>query len=386
MTAAGNAWDASPAGQQGALARAARSVAAVSAALPVLVIIDDADRVDQDLALTMIGNLAGRHDGQVLVVVVVRPGSPLAADLRSPDRHEQLGRVQKADADPDMGEEARTEVAGQMCPWLAEAAVARVARRTRTLAEVFAVAPEGRLADLTGDEDPQTLAVVDAVINACLPRQGVSAQATVLDWAAARSPSDRPTGPLRSWPRPGTFQAGPGPDDDPWVVRSGGLARLADPASPQVAEHVASLPGLVRRQLAAVVLDEAIGIARDPEASLVDRVVAQLAAHRVRVDLAGQDGLTGVQCLLIRGPERLGYQAAAREVAAVALAGLPDGDPQGKEQADLLQAALRLARPGQDEDPVIRQAVGQALANGAILSLEAQVWARGQPADPARPA
>ena len=45
-TAAQNAWDASPAGQQGMLARAARAVAAVSAEVPVTVLLDDADRFD----------------------------------------------------------------------------------------------------------------------------------------------------------------------------------------------------------------------------------------------------------------------------------------------------------------------------------------------------
>ena len=375
VTAAGNAWDANPAGQQGALARAARSVAAVSAAVPVLVIIDDADRLDQDLALTMIGNLAERHDGQVLVVTVVRPSSPLAAALSSPDRYELLGRVQRADADPDMGEEARAEAAGEMCPWLAGAAVERIARRTRTFTEVFAVASAGRLADLAGDDEPGTLAAVDAVINACMPRPEVTAQATALGWAGGTLTIRQADGAVQVLASSSQGLDSAGADGDPWVVRSGGLARLADPASPRVAEQVAALPGAVRRQLAAVVLEEAIGIARDPEASLTDRVIARLAAHRVRADLASRNGLINVQCLLIRGLERLGDQAAARKVATAALAEVPDGDPLGKEQANLLQAALRLARPGQDENPVIRQAVDLALANGAILSLEARVWA-----------
>ena len=43
-TAAQNVWDASPAGQQGVLARAARAIAAVSAEVPVIMLLDDADR------------------------------------------------------------------------------------------------------------------------------------------------------------------------------------------------------------------------------------------------------------------------------------------------------------------------------------------------------
>ena len=79
VTAAGNAWDASPAGEQGGLARAARALAAVSVAAPVAVIIDQADRLDLDLATVMIENLASRVDGRVLVVAVAAPGSALAA-------------------------------------------------------------------------------------------------------------------------------------------------------------------------------------------------------------------------------------------------------------------------------------------------------------------
>ena len=48
-TAAQNIWDASAAGQQGVLARAARAVAAVSAEVPVTVLVDDADRFDRGL-------------------------------------------------------------------------------------------------------------------------------------------------------------------------------------------------------------------------------------------------------------------------------------------------------------------------------------------------
>ena len=160
LTAAGNARDSSPAGQQGAVARAARSVAAISAALPIAVIIDDADRLDLGLAVTMIDNLASRYDGQVLVVAVVAPGSQLAVGLRSADRYGLLGRIQNADADPDMGYGARADLVREICPWLAEAAIERIARRTRTFAEVFAVVSADRLADLAGDDSPSMLACV----------------------------------------------------------------------------------------------------------------------------------------------------------------------------------------------------------------------------------
>jgi hypothetical protein len=368
VTAVGNAWDASPAGRQGALARAARAVAAVSAVAPVAVLIDDADRLDPGLAVAMIENLASRYDGQVLVVAVVAPGSQLAAELRLPDRYGLLGRVQNADADPDMDDAARADLARELAPWLAGAAIERIAQRTRTFADVLAVGAADRLADLAGDDGPVVLVAVDAVISACLARAAVSAEATVLGWAGGAltvGQADRAVQVLGVDVQPG----------DPWVIRSGGLARLSDPASPRVAEQVAALADRTRHRLAAMVLEEAMRITRDPEATLVERVVARLAAHRVRADLVAREGLTGVQCLLIRGLERLGDQGTARDVAAAALAELPGDDQGDSERVELLKAVLRLARPGEDDDPVIRQAVDAALAGGAVLGLEARVWA-----------
>ena len=55
----------------------------------------------------------------------------------------------------------------------------RIARRTQTFAEVFAVVSADRLADLAGDDSPSMLDAVDAVINACVAREEVSAQATL---------------------------------------------------------------------------------------------------------------------------------------------------------------------------------------------------------------
>ena len=61
VTAAGNAWDDSPAGEAGGVARAARALARLSVSVPVVVIIDDADCLDPGLALTLIRGLAGRR-------------------------------------------------------------------------------------------------------------------------------------------------------------------------------------------------------------------------------------------------------------------------------------------------------------------------------------
>ena len=80
----GKAWDDSPAGQDGALARTARAVAKVSVDAPVTVIIDDADCLDEGLAVTLAENLTARQGSQVLLVAVVDPGSALPAALPVP--------------------------------------------------------------------------------------------------------------------------------------------------------------------------------------------------------------------------------------------------------------------------------------------------------------
>ena len=105
-----------PAGQDGALARTARAVAAVSVQAPVTVIIDDADCLDEGLAVTLVENLTARQDSQVLIVAVVDPGSALPAAFRSQVRRGLTsGLVCNAEADPDMGYESRLS-------WLASCA------------------------------------------------------------------------------------------------------------------------------------------------------------------------------------------------------------------------------------------------------------------------
>jgi hypothetical protein len=185
VTAAGNAWDASPAGQQGAVARAARRLAAVSVTAPVLVIVDDADELDAGLAVMMIESLAGRYDGRVLVVAAVRPGAALETELVSGGRYDLLGRVHLADADPDMGVTARAELVRELVPDLPAAAVERISRRTGTFADVFAVIASERLAELAGDSGGGLLAGVDAVVDAVLaPRRApVSAGAVAVAFA-----------------------------------------------------------------------------------------------------------------------------------------------------------------------------------------------------------
>ena len=370
--AAARAWDDSPAGQDGALARAARAVAAASVSVPAVVILDDADWLDQDLAVTLVENLVARHSSQVLVVAAVDPHSGLAAALTSRARYGLTeGLVHTAEADPDMGHQARTDLARKLCPHLPGAAIRRIAERTTTFAEVFAVAAAPRMGEVSPAGDGAgMLAAVDAVINARLRREAPSMAAVVLAWA--RGPVHaRQAG--RALEVLGAGWAGSNRD----VLRWESLARLADPASPRLAEQVAALPAQVRQAMAAAVLDEALRIAAEPGAGLVDRVVAAHAAHRVRHELAGRGQLPRAHCELAAGLEALGDRAAALEIATQALAGWPP-DGQGQDEREsLMAAALRLGRmcPGPGPEPLVQELIAEAVAGGATVGLEARIWA-----------
>lgn len=96
------------------------------------------------------------------------------------------------------------------------------------------------------------------------------------------------------------------------------------------------LAARTRRQLATAVLDEAVSVAGDPDATVVERVIARQAAHHVRGDLETPGQPATVQCLLIRGLEKLGDPAAAYQVATAALAELPADDQVGENRREIL--------------------------------------------------
>lgn len=143
-TIAGVAADDCPASENGAAARAARAVAAVSAAAPTLVVIDDADHLEPGLAVTVIENLIDHHDSRVLAVAAVDLGSDLASALTSRARYgPTAGRVHRAVADPRMGRRSRAELAEELSPHLTAAEADHLARQTRTFGEIFAAARSG---------------------------------------------------------------------------------------------------------------------------------------------------------------------------------------------------------------------------------------------------
>ena len=146
--AAQKVWDTSSAGEDGELARAARALAAVSVHVPVTVVIDDADCMDQAVAIRLAENLTARWNSQVLVIAAVEPGSRLASALASQVLQRMAaGLVHTTEADPDMGYSSRLELARQLLPSLPDAGARRIAQRTASFAEVFNIAAAPRLAD-----------------------------------------------------------------------------------------------------------------------------------------------------------------------------------------------------------------------------------------------
>jgi tetratricopeptide (TPR) repeat protein len=375
VSAASKVWDDSLAGQEGMVAKLARAVAAVSVSVPVVVIIDDADRLELDLAVVLVENLIGRIDGHVLVVAVINPGGDLMSAFTSRAAYGLTeGRVRTVDADPGMDYQARVDLAAELCPNLPRAAAHRIGQRARTFAEVFAVASAERLAELdTQGDDAATLAVVDEVIDAQVNRAPPSQLAVALAWAGGILHARQAERAVKVL---GEGRLGDGDD----VIRFESLIRLADPASPRLAEQVRVLAASKRRLMAEIVLDTALEIGGDPRAGLVDKVVAWQAAHRVRTDLQDRARLAGVQRQLVHGLEDLNDPAAAYQVAETALAEYPTSQPgehQTPEHDDLLAAVLRFARTRQSRlaDPLIDATVAAVATGGVAVGLEARIWA-----------
>lgn len=367
VSAAGKAWDDSPAGQDGAVARAARGVASVSAQVPVMVIIDDADCLDQSLVLTLVENLTARQDGHVLVVATVNPDGGLKAALIAQARTGITpGLVHVANADPDMGFEARLDLTRALCPGLPEAAVRRVARGTVTFKDVFAAAAAPRLAGISaGEDETETLAAVDAVLAARLDGPGPpSAEAVVIAWAGGLLHARQAARALA------VLGAQRAADGDREVLRWESLERLAAPASPRLTVQATALAVAERGALAAALLEEALAIADDPGCGLIDRVAAAQAAHRVRNCLADNDLLPRVQRELAAGLEALGEPAAAREIAVTALAEWPTSGYDG-DRDWLAAAVLRLSRLAPEESLPTEAAglIGEAVSSGAVSGL-----------------
>jgi hypothetical protein len=318
----------------------------VSVSVPVVVVFDDADCLDLDLALALIGGLAGRRDGQVLVVAAAAPDSGLVDALTTQPGFELAGRVHRAEAEPSMGYAARAELAAELLSGLPAAGIERIARRTTTFTEVFAVVGAGRLAELgTDTATDEVVSAVDAITDAVLERSRPSPEAVVLAWGGGALHARQADKALESL---GAARQ----EDDPRAMQAGSRVRLAGPADGRVTGLVAALPVADRHKLAAVVLGEAAALAADSEAGLVERVVARQAAHHVRGDLADRSGLTGVQIGLIRGLEALGDPGAAYQVATEALAdldALPVAAQHAGQRQELMMAALRRSCRAMDE-------------------------------------
>jgi tetratricopeptide (TPR) repeat protein len=372
--AAGKVWDDSPAGQDGALARAARAVAATSTEVSVLVVIDDADSLDEGVALTLIENLAARRNGHLLVIAAVNPGGSLQRELVSRARQGITeGLVRVADTDSDMGFAARADLARELCPGLPGSIARRIGGMTSTFADVFVLGSSPRLAEALdeGASDADLLELVRTVATARLQRPAPSPEAVVTAWAGGLLHSRQAEKALAAIGQPRAAEG------DPDVLRHTGLERVADPASPRLAPE-ATLSSRDRAAMAVVLAEEALKIAADPQSGLAEQMAAAQATHHVRGDLADRSSLLAVQRHLTAALEELGETAAALEVVAAALRELPDG--ASLADRDWLQAAaLRLSSCTFGAIPPEAAAlIDEAVAHGSALGLEARVWATAE--------
>ena len=369
--AAGKVWDDSPAGQAGAVATAARAAATVSAKAPVVVLVDDAESLDVHLAMVALENLVSRGDGQILVVVAASPGSELARRLSRRDLPPALvPAVRHADADPDMSHDSRAPLARELCPQLPGEVIARIGQRTRTFADVFTVADAGRLTSLA-DKAEILLPAVDRVIDTALARAAPSQEVVVVAWAGGLAHPLQVQGAL-------AITGGAPLDDDPDLVRTRALARLADPDRARYATAVLAMAD-ARPALAGVFLDQALVIQSDAGRRLAERIVAGLAAHRVRGDLAPGSAapLLTMQRGLVTDLEQAGDQPAALGIAVESLAGRLAGEGLAEARQQLQAAALRLASitAAARADPRVAGLIRQAIAGGAAAGIESRVWA-----------
>ena len=333
FTVAGNLQDASAAGQMSSLARLARSAAQLSAKVRVVVLIDDADCLDLDLALALLANLTFRDDGQMLIVAAAAPQGPLAEVLRKSDRPWPAGRVFAVGVDPkrrreagiaDMGPESRIELVRELCPGLDDALARRIGRRTATFADVFAVATSERIAELRDGADVASAqAAVDAVIDVVARLPEPSAAAVAVAWAGGMVHARQLT---RALIPIGDAALSTDPDLVGVGEGHGPVIRLADPASPRFAARIQALADRRRREMAAAVLQEALDIDADPAEGVVGRIVAGRAAQRIRADLPEKclGGLVQVLRALVADLEAVGDVAEAAEGAATALATCAD--------------------------------------------------------------
>ena len=364
MAGAGKAWDDTPAGQDGAVARAARAAAATSLRVPVVVIIDDADLLDPKLALTLIRNLTDRWGSQVLVVAAANPGGQLAATLTARGRQGLLeGLVHVADADPDMGYASRAALVRELRPQLPTAAVRRIVSRTATFADVFAVTGSPRLAEMNHDlPDAEVLAVVDGVVTARLRPGDPSPEAVVIAWAGGLLHARQADRAMSALGLP--HQANPPAD----VSRRDHLERLANTATPQLTARAADLATPDRQAMARALLAEAAAITADPQCGPVERVAAARAAHRTRRDLPDPGALPLIQRRLAADLEELGDTPAALQIATETLEHWPPGAAPA-ERDWVAAAVLRLTRrtAAADLTPLAEALIAEASADHATL-------------------
>jgi tetratricopeptide (TPR) repeat protein len=367
LSVLGKSRDFSRSGPLAKSRRLASRIARVSSSLVTVVVVDDLDRIDPELAVIFVRCLLERPDGRVLVAASLEPESDVARLLLSID---SLGmvreRIRTVDVPAAMGPVERRDLADDLLGRVPVGIRERVAERSQTFADVFAVASTPAVNDLVDIlDEAEAIGRIDRIFDAVVRETATSSCGVVCAWAGGALHRDQ-------WSAAAPL-LGADSDDETGTIAFGPLIRLAGPVTTRLAERIdATLDRNTRERVARELGRVAGEIGDEVDRGLVERIVALRVAHNVRRDLVDPSNLANLQLHLVLLLEDIGDIDVARTVAQEAL----DGQPETRADLDSLRAAvIRLQSYNHWRyDPIVESIIERATSSGAVVDLEARVW------------
>ncbi len=360
LGAAGKLREGTKAGVLDKVHRSAESVSRVSRDVPVVVLIDDLDRLDLDVATTLIETLIDRYDGHVLITATAPPNSPIIKHLLRTERYGPAKeRVLAATFDPGQHRSARFDLARELLPDQPVEVAEHFARRTDTYGALFDVLATDAAADLAHTFDP--VALLDRIIDHAAPAAAPTPAEIVIAWAGGALHQQQLAALLAVLGR-----------DEPsgHLVWLGPIVRLADPHRRQTLLEATALWSFATRLELADSAAATAGEIADSDTDPLSRVVAIRAAHQLAAN--GQPLPVRLFHRLVNDLEALGDLDAALQAALTAAAAHPTDD---RVLANVLRLQTRTAAQTQSQNDPAAEWIDRARHAGAITGTEARVWA-----------
>ncbi len=368
-------------GQLAKVARLAHGLASFSRNLPLAILIDDAELLDPRLVERLLFTLLDHIHSDVLAIVAITPDSAAVARFTPPERYgPRWDRIAGVDADPSMDISARRRLIEALRADWPPDAIDRLAARSRSYADVWAVLDLPGAADvpLAGSNDEQ-LRLVDSLSRHVIEPGPPPPAARALAWAGGQMHHAQLTAAVVALP--GGHGPGPEPLSGPWISRFGHVVRFSHPAYRDRAERSASVLSQGER---AVMGPAVVAAAREVcnQAARGDTGIEVVSALRPVLHLAQHASLNinaEVANLLGRLPdelESLGDAVGALGTATAVFEMLNYDDESITAIGDRLTAiVLRLGRILADDGSFDRAAgLAAAMEGGAILEIEARIW------------